>query len=322
MIVTTLLGTKGGVGKTTNAANIGGILADMGHRVLLIDADYQGSLSRVYELKHKQEDGVYAMLTMRTLDSRCISQTRFDNLDIVLSDIASNDVTTFLRNRLDRDRLMRQAIRSNFVLQNYDYVIIDSQGARGELQDACALAADEIICPVAPDALSTREFADATLNILQNLTQASIPHGRFRALVTKFEQLKDAKHYVGELREVCRSLGKLDKPFHVSVMNTVVPYAKAYKEAMTKQIPVHLHEPSKANIGTSPRAVQPAGLVMHQVVWELFPNLIDVYANSYQGADISLPNEERTQPSIKDDNLTPSTSVDAGAGVNVIGMKR
>jgi len=39
MIKITIVSTKGGVGKTTLTANLGGLLADSGYRVLLIDAD-------------------------------------------------------------------------------------------------------------------------------------------------------------------------------------------------------------------------------------------------------------------------------------------
>ena len=41
MIAFTVVSTKGGVGKTTLAANLGALLADFGMRVLLIDADVQ-----------------------------------------------------------------------------------------------------------------------------------------------------------------------------------------------------------------------------------------------------------------------------------------
>ncbi len=46
MIRFAVISTKGGVGKTTRTANLGALLADLGLRVLLIDADVQPSLSK------------------------------------------------------------------------------------------------------------------------------------------------------------------------------------------------------------------------------------------------------------------------------------
>ncbi|CAM5215053.1 hypothetical protein CDEF62S_03014 [Castellaniella defragrans] len=50
MQVVSIISTKGGVGKTTTAANLGGLAADAGLRVLLLDLDVQPTLSSYYEL--------------------------------------------------------------------------------------------------------------------------------------------------------------------------------------------------------------------------------------------------------------------------------
>jgi chromosome partitioning related protein ParA len=44
MKVISIISTKGGVGKTTLTANLGGCLSAMGKKVLMIDADPQPSL--------------------------------------------------------------------------------------------------------------------------------------------------------------------------------------------------------------------------------------------------------------------------------------
>ena len=46
MAVIVLLNQKGGVGKTTVTANLGGVLARRGRRVLLVDNDPQASLTQ------------------------------------------------------------------------------------------------------------------------------------------------------------------------------------------------------------------------------------------------------------------------------------
>ena len=49
----TVTSTTGGVGKTTLTANLGGLLADLGQKVLLVDADVQPTLSSYYPLEHR-----------------------------------------------------------------------------------------------------------------------------------------------------------------------------------------------------------------------------------------------------------------------------
>ena len=51
--IATICSSKGGVGKTTLTANLGALLAELGLRVLLIDADKQPSLSSYANSSHK-----------------------------------------------------------------------------------------------------------------------------------------------------------------------------------------------------------------------------------------------------------------------------
>ena len=58
----------------------------------------------------------------------------------------------------------------------------------------------------------------------------------------------------------------------VTVLETVVPHAKAYKEAATLRTPVHRHE--RRREGPTPSACT----VMHSLAWELIPSLQGVLA--------------------------------------------
>jgi len=82
MQVISIISTKGGVGKTTTAANLGGLLADAGLRVLLLDLDVQPTLSSYYELEHRAPGGIYELLAFneRRIE-QFVSRTAISGLD-------------------------------------------------------------------------------------------------------------------------------------------------------------------------------------------------------------------------------------------------
>jgi cellulose biosynthesis protein BcsQ len=67
MQVISIISTKGGVGKTAVAANLGGFIADAGLRVLLLDLDAQPTLSSYYELTQRASGGIYASPVARNM---------------------------------------------------------------------------------------------------------------------------------------------------------------------------------------------------------------------------------------------------------------
>ena len=272
MIKFTVTSTKGGVGKTTLTANLGALLADMGLRVLLIDADVQPSLSKYFPLAvAKPAAGLTEVIVRGTVTKSCITATLYQNLDIVISDDPEGNLPHWLLNRIDRGFRLRFALQSPEVVDAYDCVLIDTQGAIGPLQDAAVLAADILVSPITPEILSAREFRDGTMELLERLEPggalgASL--GPMKAVIYRQDRSADARIIASGIREDFIKLKG-----RVAVLETVVPHAKAYKEAATLRVPVHRHE--RKRDGPTPSAYT----VMHQLAWELIPSLEGVFAD-------------------------------------------
>jgi len=279
MIKFTVISTKGGVGKTTLTANLGGLLADIGLRVLLIDADVQPSLSKYYPLSgSKPAAGLTEVIVRGEVTDECISATLYQNLDIIVSDDPEGNLPHWLLNRIDRGFRLRMALNSPAVIDSYDCVLIDTQGAVGPLQDAAALAADILVSPITPEILSAREFKDGTMELLERLEPSSAlgaTLGPMKAVIYRQDRTTDARIIAAGIREDFIKLKG-----RVSVLDTIVPHAKAYKEAATLRIPVHSHE--RKRDGPTPSAYT----VMHALAWELIPSLEGALVDAVPGRGV------------------------------------
>ena len=271
--VISVMASKGGVGKTTLVANLGGVLADMGFRVLLLDADVQNSLSKYYRLNHSAEHGLVELIMTKAVTESMISETMFPNMWIIQSNDSNNELQSMLSSKVDRAIRIRQALNTPFVHDNFDFVIIDTQGSLGHLQDAAAFAADIILSPISPDALSAREFLSGTEKLLDQLSDGqamnlSLP--LIKAVINKMDSTKNAKEIINFVESsFLRLRGK------VTMMDPVIRSAKAYTEAMTLGKPVHCHEIQHSGKQDS------AYLTMHKLVWSLFPDTIGTYATCF-----------------------------------------
>lgn len=285
MFVFGVVATKGGVGKTTIAANLGGLLADIGYRVLLIDADVQPSLSRYFALSHQAEQGLTSMVMSGVLTPECISHVELPPetfpgdhsrlnvqggfLHIVTSDTRDGKLQDWLSNRLDRLVRIRMALQSISRNDAYDVVIIDTQGAVGHLQDSAVNASDLLITPASPDIVSAREFVDGTLELLdrhESSANMGFTVPAMKAVINRVEHTVDSRTMASLIREQFMTLRG-----RVNVLSTAVPSAVAYKKAATARVPAHWIDPHKA------------GDVMHALLWELIPSLEGKFAPNHRG---------------------------------------
>lgn len=147
---TSVVSTKGGVGKSTTAANLGAFCADAGLKTLLIDLDpVQPSLSSYYELPEVAQGGIYDLLAANITDpARIISRTIIPNLDVVISNDQNNQLNNLLLQA--PDGRLRLANLMPSLKQGYDLVLIDTQGARSALLEMVVLASDLVVSPCSP----------------------------------------------------------------------------------------------------------------------------------------------------------------------------
>lgn len=270
-IVLSCFSTKGGVGKTTLTANISAVLADIGLRVLMIDADVQPSLSKFFPLSYRAHNGMVELLFCEQSQdaiAATISNTVYPNLDIILSNNITADIQVKLQNRVDRAFLLKNKLQHPYFQNNYDVILIDTQGAVGALQEAAAFASSCLIAPIMPEVLSAREFLSGTQEFLARLKQGEsmglvVPH--LRAIIYAQDRTKDARMISDEIRHYFNKNNNIDGK--QQLLSTIVPEAKAYKEAATLRIPVHCHE--RVHAGKS----IPAFDTIHHLLYELFPLL-------------------------------------------------
>ena len=276
MIVFSVISTKGGVGKTTLAANLGALLADFGLRVLLIDADYQSSLSSYYHLSYRAPLGLTAMFKTGQLVPEMISHVQLPptdtvecrgrklnpdgRLDLVYSDAApTGELQAWLNTRMYYLNLLRGATHNPVVADQYDVVLIDTQGAAGRLQEAAIVAADKMIHPVSPDTLSAREFLTATSDLIDQLNGGSTQPPPIHAVIYKQSNTTNARVIAKTIRDQYIKLRG-----SVTVTDTVVPLATVFERAATTHLPVHWLDPKRA------------GQVMHELAWELLPHIAGI----------------------------------------------
>ena len=145
---------KGGVGKTTTTSNLGIGLAKQGKRVLLIDADAQGSLTASLGIQEPDR----LEITLATIMASIINDEEIkpeygilrheEGVDFMPGNIELSGLETSLVNVMSRETVLRTYIEQQ--KDRYDYILIDCMPSLGMLTINALSAADSVLIPVQP----------------------------------------------------------------------------------------------------------------------------------------------------------------------------
>lgn len=171
MVVWTVANQKGGVGKTTSTIALAGLLAEKGHRVLLIDTDPHASLSYYFGIESEDlELSVYDLFLQvstkeQILQSLC--PTHYANIDILPATMGLATLDRSLGNKGGMGLVLKKAMQA--ISDEYDYVLIDCPPILGVLMVNALAACDRIIVPVQTEFLALKglDRMMKTLEIMQ-----------------------------------------------------------------------------------------------------------------------------------------------------------
>src|SRR4029079_6780986 len=139
---------KGGVGKTTTAVNLGAALAEMGHRILIIDLDPQANATSSFGLQAVEQTSLYEPLLGDASISERIFPTEREALFIVPSDLDLAGAEVEIARMPDHLTRLAGTLNAFRNDQTFDFVLLDCPPSLGILMTNALAAADELLTPI------------------------------------------------------------------------------------------------------------------------------------------------------------------------------
>ena len=226
---------KGGVGKSTTAVSLGASLAELGHRVLVVDLDPQGNASTGLGIRHEEREvTVYDVLADEAPIEQAIVPTPIDNLFAIPSTIDLAGAEIELVSQFSRELRLRKAIES-LKHDAYDFVFLDCPPSLGLLTVNALAAAEELIVPIQCEYYALEGLGQLLRNV--RLVQQNVNTDlRLTGIVmTMFDpRTKLSEQVVAEVRRY----------FGDRVYQTVIPRTVRLSEAPGFGQPITVYDPS------------------------------------------------------------------------------
>ena len=230
-----IINQKGGCGKTTSAINLSAVLAEKGHRTLLVDMDPQAHCALGLAVPEAQVGRSIADMLRRGLDGSLgfedVVWQVARKFDLAPSTMALAGIEAELANSPDRDRRLMQILST--VRDKYDFCIIDCPPSIGLLTFNALRAADEVIVPVETGYFALQGSVKQAATI-EMLARRAAHHVRFKVMATMYDvRTKLAREILSELK---RQFGEKLLPVVVN-FNSKLKEAASFGQAITEYDP-------------------------------------------------------------------------------------
>lgn len=231
---------KGGVGKSTSVYCIGAGLAMDGKRVLLVDVDPQGDLTKMlgqrkpHELTHTLAEQMNAVVQHSAEPEHPEILHHHEGFDFVPANRSLSAVEVGLVNVMSRETVLKRYLDG--IKKNYDYVLLDCRPSLGMLVINALSASDYVLVPVQAEYFSAANVKALTATV-QSIQRQINPKLKIGGLfLTMANETNFRRDIVKTVKE---SYGK-----HLPVLHSVIPATVRLAEISTADKSIFRHEPS------------------------------------------------------------------------------
>ena len=237
---------KGGVGKTVTSVSLGACLANDNKKVLIVDFDPQGSLTKGLgyrdssSYKYSIKDVLFNEINEGDMNYRDAIIHTDENFDLLPSNISLSGSDIQLSSVMSRETIFKRVLDK--VKEDYDYILIDSNPALNLFTINGLVAADSIIIPVQAEPYACDGLNDLLHTIATAKKQINPDLKIDGILITMTDARTNlSKHIANEVREIYGQ--------HIHVFKTEIPrVVKTSEASLTGQSPVKYAPTSESTL--------------------------------------------------------------------------